>query len=150
MLFQNYKNKTFNSIELRFFKERMGLSARQYAYCIGDTDDLYVIGGDEDINKCKSKAQHFADKYKVAVDVYYFARESEDEWIQRKVCSIMYASKPHKKKKDRHTEIENPNDEFSTVSKFSKPSVIVIDDKKDQTVLDAQNNYLNYLNNKVK
>ena len=55
MLFQSSNGKVFNSISVKHFKERLGLSAREYSVCIGDKDDLYIILGDEDLNESEDE-----------------------------------------------------------------------------------------------
>lgn len=88
MLFQTFNGATFNSISLTHLKTRMGLSARIYAYGVEQDREFYAVCSDEDLSVCKEKAQRFADKYKVSLIIYYIARESDDEWVQRKVCKV--------------------------------------------------------------
>jgi len=88
MLFQSSNGKVFNSISVKRFKERMGLSAREYSACIGDKDNLYIILGDEDLEECEKRAYKFSDKFKVNVSIWYFARESEDNYIEKFVKEI--------------------------------------------------------------
>ena len=88
MLFQSSNGKVFNSISVKHFKNRMGLSAREYSVCIYYEDNLYVILGDEDLNECEKRAQKFSDKFKINVSIWYFARESEDEYIEKFIKEI--------------------------------------------------------------
>lgn len=90
MLFEDMIGNTFNSIELKFFKKRMGLSAKQFAFCITINDEMYIIGGSEDKDECFKKARRFVDKHKINVDIYYFARPEADKWVQNLIEHITY------------------------------------------------------------
>ena len=88
MLFQSSNGKVFNSISVKHFKERLGLSAREYSACIGGKDDLYIIWGDEELEEGEKRAHKFSNKFKVNVSIWYFARESEDEYIEKFIKDI--------------------------------------------------------------
>lgn len=90
MLFEDSAGNIFNSIELKFFKKRMGLSAKQFAFCITINGEMYIIGGSEDRDECFKKAQLFVNKHKINVDVYYFERPEADKWVQNLIESVTY------------------------------------------------------------
>ena len=134
MLFEDSTGNTFNSIELKFFKKRMGLSAKQFAFCITINGEMYIIGGSEDKDECFRKARLFVNKHKINVDVYYFERPEADKWVQNLIESVTYNVCDNDK--------EKPLDKYLYDHKYGKYAP---DDDLAQSV---QNNYINNILNK--
>lgn len=137
MLFQTSDGFIFNSIKLQHLKNRMGLSARQYSFCIEDNGTIYVIGGSEDLKKCRKKSITFSNKHHISVDIYYFARESSDNFIKKKIETI-------NPKYNNRSEIDN------TVKNSYYENPFTSDNKnlKDDFMNQVQNEYLSKILNK--
>lgn len=140
MLFEDSTGNTFNSIELKFFKKRMGLSAKQFAFCITINGEMYIIGGCEDKDECFRKARLFVNKHKINVDVYYFARPEADKWVQNLIESVTYNI--YDDKGSSLSKSEKSLDKYLHDHKYSKYAQ---DDNLTQSV---QNNYINNILNK--
>lgn len=136
MLFQSSNGKVFNSISLIHFKDRMGFCARIYAVCVESDNELYIILSDEDLNKCKSKANKFVKKYKAFTSIYYFARESADEFIQEFICHVNSPEKNNKYKCKNNKSLNNKSLNNNTNNKSVNTS----------DLNDYKSNYLNYIN----
>jgi hypothetical protein len=137
MLFQTSDGFVFNSIKLQHLKNRMGLSTRQYSFCIEDNGTIYVIGGSEDLKKCRKKSIVFSNKHHISVDIYYFARESSDNFIKKRIETI------NPKYNDR-SEISNT----AKNSYYENSFISDNRDLKDEFINKAQNEYLNKILNK--
>jgi hypothetical protein len=142
MMFLNYKGVEFNSIELEHLKDRMGLSARIFAFGIEQDGKYYIIGSSEGRRKCVKKARNFAEIYKVDLIIFYLARESDEEFIQE-IVGYVNPSKPNNQKKKRKHKC------YSDVQYQNKKRIISIDlsEAVDETVSSAQENYLKMLKN---
>lgn len=140
MLFEDSTGNTFNSIELKFFKKRMGLSAKQFAFCITINGEMYIIGGCEDKDECFRKARLFVNKHKINVDVYYFARPEANKWVQNLIESVTYNI--YDDKDSSLSKSEKSLDKYLHDHKYGKYAP---DDNLTQSV---QNNYINNILNK--
>ncbi len=137
MLFEDSNGNIFNSIELKFFKKRMGLSAKQFAFCITINGEMYIIGGSEDKDECFRKARLFVNKHKINVNVYYFERPEADKWVQNLIESVTYNVSD-----DRALfKSEKSLDKYLYDHQYGKCA-------QDDLIQNAQNNYINNLLNK--
>jgi len=141
MLFEDSIGNIFNSIELKFFKKRMGLSAKQFAFCITINGEIYIIGGSEDKDECFRKARHFVNKHKINVDVYYFERPEADKWVQNLIESVTYSICNDKDEYLFKSEKPLDKDKYLHSHQYGKCA-------QDDLIQNAQNNYINNLLNK--